>query len=73
MASQLDYIMLNCLFYANRKIFSELIKELNELRNEGLLMKVNNSLKKVYFQIALLNGDNLVESNSWFNRQFHAW
>ena len=47
MASQLGYIMLNCLFnaedrkeYGNRKIFSNLITELNELRNEGLLIKV---------------------------------
>lgn len=65
-SSQLDNILLIALFYAddrkyfgNKRIFSKLIEELNELKREGLVVNVNNQTLRIYFQLNLIIGDNL--------------
>ena len=65
MASQLDNILLVLLFYANdrkyfgNQIFNVLIDELNVLNRDGLNINIANETYKIYFQLALVLGDNL--------------
>lgn len=66
-ASKLSSILLTQVFYSNdrkvkngnKKIFSELIEELNKLSSEGIHIKIKGELKKVYFVTTLILGDNL--------------
>lgn len=63
--SQLKSILLVSLFHANdrkkygNKVFNKLISELNEINLNGIDIVVDNEVFKVYFQLALITGDNL--------------
>lgn len=43
----------------NKKIFSHLIQELNELSSRGLTIKADGKTRIIYFQLGLVIGDNL--------------
>lgn len=45
--------------FGNRKIFTHLINELNDLATNGININVNNEKKKVYFAVGRILGDNL--------------
>ncbi|KAB0803750.1 hypothetical protein PPYR_00720 [Photinus pyralis] len=61
----LKSIFLVSLFYTNDKrlgykhIFKPIVDELNSLESEGIVVNYGNKEEKVYFQLALLLGDNL--------------
>ena len=44
---------------SNDEVFAQLIKELNELSEKGITIMVNNTVKRVKFQLVLILGDNL--------------
>ena len=65
-ASKLKSIILSDIFYThdrkkfgNKVIFKTLIKDLNELRENGLEIVVNSKKYKLYFITSLIIGDNL--------------
>lgn len=64
-ASRLDSILFSSLLYSsdkvecgNEKVFHHLIEELNFLNQEGIFIKIANSLTRVKFQLVLIIGDN---------------
>ena len=63
--SKLSHILLNSLHYAddrkdhNYRVFYRLINDINELKKDGLTIKVDNEFHKVYFDLGLVLGDNL--------------
>lgn len=66
LSSSLDHIFLASLFktdykkqYGNKKIFKDLISELNYLETVGIDIIVNNENFKNFFSIGLILGDNL--------------
>lgn len=65
-SSHLNSIIVAGLFYSsdkkicsNKNIFSNLIAELNDLKRNGLQIQVDGKIETVYFQLALILGDNL--------------
>ena len=68
-ASKLNNIILAVLFYANdmktagNKVFKVLISELNTLNKDGLTINVAGKTYTIYFQLALILGDNLGLNN----------
>ncbi|XP_066589332.1 uncharacterized protein [Prorops nasuta] len=65
-SSRLQSIIFSTLVYAgdkkkstNRQTFKTLIDELNFLSSEGILIKINGTVKKIKFQLMLIIGDNL--------------
>lgn len=60
-------------FYGNRKVFSNLIDDLKYLEREGLNVTVNDEVKKVYFPLILILGDNLgLNSMLGFSESFSS-
>lgn len=64
--SILSNIFVNTLFYGsdrskygNAKVFHRLVEELNDLRENGLEINVNDAKVKIYFQLSMILGDNL--------------
>lgn len=65
-ASRLNSILFSTIFYSedkkksnNETVFKSLIDELNYLRENGILIKIDNVTKRVKFQLILILGDNL--------------
>lgn len=60
-------------FYGNKKVFSNLISDLKSLEDEGIEIVINNEIKKVYFPLILIVGDNLgLNSVLGFSESFSA-
>ena len=77
-SSKLSSILISDLFYSadkndvgNEAIFKKTIQELNDLRERGIMIMVNNKPQKVYFLTSLITGDNLgLNSIFRFTRSF---
>lgn len=80
MVSHLSSIFLVSLFYScdrkifgNQSIFKILIDELNSLKTDGITLNINNVRHHVFFQCALILGDNLgLNSTFGFVESFSA-
>lgn len=80
LASRLHSILFSTLLHSsdkklcgNEKTFKLLIEELNFLNKEGILIKVNNVLTRVKFQLVLILGDNLgLNSILGFTESFNS-
>lgn len=79
-SSSLENIFLACLFksvdrleFGNRAIFSELISELNYLEDTGIEILYDGKIKRVFFSLGLILGDNLgLHSILGFSESFMA-
>ena len=80
MASHLDCILCHSLVYSddkkytkNAKVFSKLIEEANFLRNTGIFINIENTIKNIKFDEILIVGDNLGANGiSGFVESFQA-
>ena len=66
LVAQLDYILLHSIFrasdrvdFGNKAVFNQLIKEVNKLSSDGLVIKSGSKEHHIRFQAVLLTGDNL--------------
>jgi len=66
LATKLENIFLTLLYHAqyrktvrSEKIYDPLIRELNYLRHEGIVININNKPIHIFFQLSLILGDNL--------------